>query len=327
MFFYAGLKCPVCNHTFGEGEDIVSCPTCGLPHHRSCWQSEGKCHLEHLHGTEEQWCREKAIKPPFFSVEEGASPSQHEGEPSQGQICPRCRTRNQEFAEYCAHCGHQLQITDWRTANQEQRRTYNEYQPFQSPFSYAESFSPEEWLGKHQAKELAAVVGNNAVYYIPRFRRILRTGSGGWNWAAFLFGPYWLLYRKSYLLGTLFVAVQTIFSFATNLLLMPIQTAKTNEEMLTALERLMGNEQYRWVFVPILILSTLMFLARLLLGIFGNRLYLLQCERRIFRMQQDGVTSSPAEMTSSGGVSVNAVIIAYFVPGILSYLLTIFQML
>lgn len=45
--------CPVCSNDFNEDDDVVFCPECGTPHHRSCWAEKGKCINENLHGTEE----------------------------------------------------------------------------------------------------------------------------------------------------------------------------------------------------------------------------------------------------------------------------------
>ena len=45
--------CPVCGNDFNEDDDVVFCPECGTPHHRSCWMENGKCINENLHGTEE----------------------------------------------------------------------------------------------------------------------------------------------------------------------------------------------------------------------------------------------------------------------------------
>lgn len=60
MFYYEGLTCPVCETVFKEGDDVVVCPRCGLPHHRRCWAEIGKCYADDKHGTEEQWSREEA---------------------------------------------------------------------------------------------------------------------------------------------------------------------------------------------------------------------------------------------------------------------------
>ena len=44
--------CPVCGKDFTEDDDVVFCPECGTPHHRSCWKENGKCINENLHGTD-----------------------------------------------------------------------------------------------------------------------------------------------------------------------------------------------------------------------------------------------------------------------------------
>ncbi len=59
MFFYEGYSCPVCKKPFTESDDIVTCPDCGAPHHRGCWQQENRCFYAELHGTDRQWSREK----------------------------------------------------------------------------------------------------------------------------------------------------------------------------------------------------------------------------------------------------------------------------
>ena len=184
MLYYEGLTCPVCQKHFNAGDDIVVCPHCGLPHHRDCWMAEGQCHDAANHGTENQWSREKAAQ----EKAKGFIPPQ--GEPVSGQICPQCYTRNPEFAEFCAHCGRPLKPMEWRTAPPRE----HVYTPFVT--------NPTEPQNEEE-KALAAIVGQNAQYYTPRFRNILNDQYGGWNWAAFLLGPFWLIYRKQYLLGAL----------------------------------------------------------------------------------------------------------------------------
>ena len=43
---YKGVSCPVCGQEFKEGDDIVVCPECGAPHHRSCYKQLGNCDLQ-----------------------------------------------------------------------------------------------------------------------------------------------------------------------------------------------------------------------------------------------------------------------------------------
>lgn len=50
---YKNYFCPVCGENFDENSDVVVCPDCGTPHHRACWQENGKCFNSENHGTGE----------------------------------------------------------------------------------------------------------------------------------------------------------------------------------------------------------------------------------------------------------------------------------
>ncbi len=50
-----GQSCVLCHAYLFEEDDVVYCPECGAPHHRECYNSIGKCALEGLHGTENQY--------------------------------------------------------------------------------------------------------------------------------------------------------------------------------------------------------------------------------------------------------------------------------
>ena len=55
MSKFENKLCPVCRERFRESDEIVVCPDCGTPHHRSCYLSENKCALEVLHGEGFVW--------------------------------------------------------------------------------------------------------------------------------------------------------------------------------------------------------------------------------------------------------------------------------
>ena len=46
---YTGVKCPVCHEVFDDESDVVVCPECGMPHHRSCYAEKGECAFEANH--------------------------------------------------------------------------------------------------------------------------------------------------------------------------------------------------------------------------------------------------------------------------------------
>ncbi|MDR0197131.1 MAG: hypothetical protein LBI36_02790 [Oscillospiraceae bacterium] len=40
---FKGEQCPVCSERFADADDVVVCPECGTPHHRSCYLGNGDC--------------------------------------------------------------------------------------------------------------------------------------------------------------------------------------------------------------------------------------------------------------------------------------------
>ena len=46
---FTKLVCPVCGKRFNEDDDIVVCPVCGTPHHRECYNKNGKCINSDIH--------------------------------------------------------------------------------------------------------------------------------------------------------------------------------------------------------------------------------------------------------------------------------------
>ncbi|MDD2362806.1 MAG: RING finger protein, partial [Oscillospiraceae bacterium] len=109
MFFYEGYVCPVCRKKFQEQEDIVACPDCGAPHHRSCWNQGGQCSYAEDHGTSRQWKRpeETSARPTYSDVSFDGS--------EQARTCSRCGKVNPEYAEFCARCGLGLKPPEWKS--------------------------------------------------------------------------------------------------------------------------------------------------------------------------------------------------------------------
>ena len=303
LLYYEGLSCPVCKRVFNKDEDIVACPQCGLPHHRACWIEIGHCHLADKHGTEEQWSRAKA--------ETAQEPVRETTEDTVNEnICNHCHTRNKEYAEFCNHCGAPLDAADWTG----QTPPVSEYSPFRSVYPQGEIFSDSESMGTATARELATVVGGNTTYYIPRFRRIATGSGGGWNMAAFLFGPYWLLYRKQYLYGILLFLLQTVYDFFSSYWSMPMTMAQNQEQLNAAMEQLMADP----LTFPIAFLSFILIFIHIALGLKGNELYKHSCERRIAKAKENTPDLCAPELTSIGGTSAAAVVACIFVHYVIS---------
>ena len=51
MHAYVGKNCPFCNTSFKDGDDIVICSDCDMPHHKDCWIENCGCTTFGCNGT------------------------------------------------------------------------------------------------------------------------------------------------------------------------------------------------------------------------------------------------------------------------------------
>ncbi|MDE6789876.1 MAG: DUF2628 domain-containing protein [Ruminococcus sp.] len=52
---YTGAECAGCGNKFTESDDIVVCPECGTPHHRKCYRINGECVNTVRHNVKFNW--------------------------------------------------------------------------------------------------------------------------------------------------------------------------------------------------------------------------------------------------------------------------------
>lgn len=322
MFFYEGFSCPVCGKPFTHDDDIVACPKCGAAHHRECWKSVGHCAYADDHDTPNQWSREKARQ---------AAAEKQEEPPTKADTtwtCPHCGVKNLEFAEFCTHCGKERDdAPEWQSPEPahtaQQRATgYSEYSPYRVYTPIRDPFGevgPDEVIEDTPAKDVAAYVGPNGHYYLPRFKNIASGNPFSWNWAAFLFGPYWLLYRKNFLSGFITLALFVISQIVTNIISLQMLNmagpVSNYAELIDIWQDLIAsNDFFRYLMIGMGLLSMIELTIRLFLGIFGNWLYQKHAFSSIRKLREEAPDRYPAELPLIGGISL-----AY---GMLSYLLS-----
>lgn len=235
MALYDNTKCPVCGELFKDGDDIVTCPICGTPHHRECYKSLGTCANAKMHsdgysfkkGTEESTLNndenaitaekqteiqqeQKEIKQqpnsyytPFSndSNEDNSDKKENsEYENKNTFTCSECGAEIEKGTPFCPKCGARQSET-----------SYGSYKPpvdFNAPpvekSKYQES---SEKIDGVALSDVATFVRINPDKFLPKF---IKNKKISWNWSGFIFGPYYLFYRKMHLQGVMFMAVNLI---------------------------------------------------------------------------------------------------------------------
>ncbi len=308
-FRYTGNKCPVCNKAFNPEEDIVVCPLCGTPHHRECYKQNGECANAERHNEGYRWEPEKPQSEP---APEKAAPTPP---PFTGGTIPNSR----EAAS----------TVFW--ANQ------------QSPFAAY----PKELCEGVETEEAAEFLGMNAFKYLQNFF-YEKSGKKTFNWAAFLFMPYWFFYRKMNKIGIIFMAVilgvsllvsipQSSQSFSNDLYEWTEKYQYMNPEETTAEQEIQSLEEFKSIFtenvlgaVLVIAQSLLGLLMRIYAGFMANGWYYKHTVAKIKEIKES--TPEPQlvklKLYKDGGMSMTraslAVLANYVVIMALNMLFSIF---
>lgn len=177
---YTGKLCDGCRQPLENGDDIVVCPICGTPQHRSCYEKNNKCVNEYLHSTDFTWTdpeEEQRKKEEELKAQQAAQQPQPSDQPVFAPPTP---------------------------------------QSMESVFLRGVLYDPKDDVGGATVGEAADFIQNSAPRYIRKFMKQKKKGGKlSWNWAAFFFAPYWFFYRKLYKAGAVFLALSVALSLAT----------------------------------------------------------------------------------------------------------------
>lgn len=266
MINYTGSTCLICNEKFKNGDDIVVCPDCGTPYHRSCWAKENRCINTTLHETGASWQQQRREK---AEAEAQAIIDQNRGTSSQ-QVrieLPGGQSMFFDAADPC--CG----------------------------------MSPEEPMEGEKLGDVANFVQKNTLYYIPLFRRFRDTGKKlSLNFTCVLFPQLYFAYRKMWGLALLSVVLLLVCDIPS--LLLSQLTMLTNTELMQQFSTMYGMDlssmfggltaflQAHEAFlstlsVPLYLLNLL---VRALLCLFGNYLYFRFVIKSVNRIRSHAAT-------------------------------------
>lgn len=259
------LSCSVCHAYLFEDDDVVFCPECGAPHHRECYSKIGHCALAELHGTPEQYDREKQLKKTADNREYDSPKSDpfvsadNEGT----RNCVMCHERYDITLNACPKCG---------APNMEK------FGDGFAGFDFLGGIPADYDIGEGvTADEAKKFVISNTHRYIPKFARLSKMNKASWNWMAFLFPSGWLLARKMYKSGIII----SVILIAASILVMPLSSLIYN---ITPVETAQYADMMQYVYdiLPNVDLGVLIAAAigiitevilRFVLAIFGDYFY------------------------------------------------------
>lgn len=308
---YTGVTCPICQKPFQQGDDIVVCPDCGAPYHRSCFKEAGHCVMTDLHQTGAEWVNPNASRP--------------ESERSQPSIiCPVCGLANPGDQTVCSRCGTPLP----QRSSQNPGQTVVPGVDLPGPFANLEENGSDHTMGDmfgaiHENDLIGDISARDYIYYTQGnyfyFLRVFKifgqqVKSRVFNWAAFFFNFMYFFYRKMYKKGFLLLGVFLLTNIPSVLLSYHMmQQAVVNPALLTTLAfDLSGLE-------GLTLAANLMFYVRLGFRIYGgltaNRTYYQQASQQIRQIRAES-GSLPQEdytalLSQAGGVSMKAVLFVF----------------
>jgi len=173
----------------------------------------------------------------------------------------------------CTNCGHTLQDNQNFCGQCGQRIDAGNHRPQNITETQTSGVSEEE---------LSWFIGKNADVYLQKWRRNSR-----WNWPAFLFDAYWLMYRKMYLYCVFYLIIWFVWS--------NVIVASVFSEW---------NPIESPGLLPLVLVICC--IPKPVLGIFANKLYLHQAKRKITAIVQDPNKQESQEIviTTVGGTNL-----------------------
>ncbi len=310
---YDGSKCLSCGKEFTSEDDVVVCPECGTPYHRSCYEKEGQCINIELHEKGGSW------QPETDKTEAGS------GEPIR---CSRCGQENPAEGLFCNRCGMPLRnvsneerpFNDTASKSETEDNSTNNFGPGsfgQFADQGAMRFDQDSDIDGVKLGDLARYVGKNQFSYLTSFIRFGKFGGKlSINFSALLFPQFYFFYRKMNLIGIIYLVLTIALSVPT---MMVLSVAGYLPSISFVTESFVKTNS----FSTVLNLSTsLLMVLQCLSAIFANYWYYRQARKDIQQLRSVE-TESEEDVRSAiirkGGVSLAA----FFMSVLVSYALMI----
>ncbi|MBO5453505.1 MAG: DUF2628 domain-containing protein [Clostridia bacterium] len=205
---FTGKICPYCKTEFKEGDDVVVCSVCEMPHHKECWIENKSCTTFGCTGT-------------ILGAEQYTEAVDNK------RFCSKCGAPMTLEQKFCSACGNSAFATGEphftvaadNNSQSYQQPTYQQptYQqpPYQQPvYQQVNPYAQQNnYQNQNVDPDLFVFLQKNQMYYINNFQQMKSKGNKtSWNWCAFLFSGYWFAYRKMYGIATACLGLNFLFS-------------------------------------------------------------------------------------------------------------------
>ncbi len=263
---YKEYHCPVCNRQFEDGDDIVTCPECGTPHHRECYNLTGHCVNQGLHSANYS-----------FLDDQKRAKYDHEN------IVEQAKT------ERAQNIG-SMPIGD--NEDEAETKSFSDIAGMIMPDPVKTKYdSDSSKIDGYEIGDIAATIRTNIDTYLKKFKKQSDKRSKiGWNWGAFLFGSLYMFFRKMYKQGFAFLTliVSTILISDTIMIKMApnyihamqefmnsyIQGEfKTTQAVMDAMKVVTGSSDAQTAVTIAYITYGVIFLIRIIAALFSDYFY------------------------------------------------------
>lgn len=198
---FTGKVCPYCKTEFKEGDDIVVCSVCEMPHHKECWIENKACTTFGCTG-----------------VIMGAD--QPEKTANNKKFCAKCGSPLNAGQKFCGACGALIDDLAGNNDgfnslyNTEQNHRYNNvytqlqqsYVPQNTNFQYNTGYNQP--YQQQVDQDLYTFIQTNQDVYMSKFQKMQMSNTKvSWNWCSFLFGSCWYAFRKMYGIAAAYVGI------------------------------------------------------------------------------------------------------------------------
>lgn len=298
---YTGSQCIICQNLFQDSDNIVVCPDCGTPYHRSCWDSVSRCINTPLHAVGGSWqSQQEEIRRRLG-----------------GKVCPQCQFVNAPDAQKCASCDASLADPE-----DEQNKIRIPMPDGQNIYFDASDLccglSPDEPVEEERLGDVANFVGSNTLYYIPLFRRFRDTGrKASLNFSCLFFPYFYFAYRKMWVMAILSGLLFILCGMPT--LLLSLLSTLTSDSYMEMIQSLYGEDMthlydglivflqsnealLQSLYVPLYLVNLGM---QFLFCLFGNYLYFRFVMKSVGKIRRTAPTLDlrKALLRAEGGTS------------------------